>query len=292
MAQLACMFMFAFMFAFAFALRLPSGVIDTHCHLTFPEFREDIARTMSEAHAAGVSGCITISTTAPDAVMALRIARSRPDVWSTAGIHPLYSDQGPHDWKAIKACIAEPRCVGWGELGLDNHHGRPAKDVQLSVLMEHLEVIRSVDAIGAAANVGAMKPIVIHCREAFAELIPVLRESGIDASRFVFHCFTGSVDDMRMLLDFGAMVSFTGVITYKNAQSVRDAAVLAPSDRIMVETDAPFLSPEPLRAKRPCTPAMVRVTAEALAVVRGVGFETLHRQVNENTRRFFGIELG
>ncbi len=271
--------------------RLSSGVIDTHCHLTFPEFRDNVDQTMADARAAGVSGCITISTTAPDAVVALRIARSRADVWSTAGVHPLYSDQGPHDWGAIKACIADPKCVGWGELGLDNHHGRPAKDVQLRVLSDHLEVIRRVDDVPGDGGTGAGKPIVIHCREAFAELIPLLRSSGIDGRRFVFHCFTGTVDDMRMLMDFGAMVSFTGVITYKNAQSVRDAAALAPADRIMVETDSPFLSPEPMRSKRPCTPAMVRLTAEALASARGVDFETLHRQVNENTARFFGIAV-
>ncbi len=269
-------------------------MIDTHCHLTFPEFQREVPRTLGEARAAGVNGCITISTTADDALAALQIARAHESVWCTAGVHPLYSDKGPHDWGIIRACIADPKCVGWGELGLDNHYSKPPKEIQLAVLHEQLGVIKDVDrgigAVGAPSMTGgAGKPIVVHCREAFSEIVPLLKASGIAPGRFVFHCFTGSVDHMRLLLDFGAMASFTGVITYKNAENVREAARLAPADRIMVETDAPFLSPEPLRTKRPCTPAMVRLTAEALATVRGVSFEDMHRQLNENTSRFFGI---
>jgi TatD DNase family protein len=260
-------------------------VIDTHCHLTFPDLAGRIDQVMREARDAGVRGAITISTTTDDCLDALRIAESRPDVWCTAGVHPLYSDRGPHRWEHLARCIAHPRCVAWGELGLDHHYPTPPRDLQHRVLREQLEVIRRQDQLS-----GTVKPIVLHCREAFDELIPVLRDAGIDGARCVFHCFTAGPREMRLVLDFGAMVSFTGVLTYRTADAVRQAAALAPADRLMVETDAPFLSPEPRRAERPCRPAFTALTARRLAEVRSTDFDRLHEALRENTRRFFGID--
>jgi TatD DNase family protein len=258
-------------------------VIDTHCHLTFPEFRDRVGEVLDRASARDVSGCITISTTLPDAADALRIAKSHPRVWATAGVHPGYADQGPHDWAQLRVLAADPRCVAFGELGLDNHYPDPTAAVQRAVLDEQLA------AIADAWQRGTRKPLVLHCREAFADLIPVLKASALDPARMVFHCFTGSPDDMRALLDFGAMVSFTGVVTYRNAEDVRTAARLAPLDRIMVETDAPFLPPEPHRRERPCEPWMSSVTARSLAELRGESWETFHTAINANTERFFGV---
>jgi TatD DNase family protein len=133
-------------------------------------------------------------------------------------------------------------------------------------------------------------PVVLHCREAFGDLIPALKGTGLAPERFVFHCFTGGPADVRQLLDFGAMVSFTGVVTYKNAPEVREAARMAPLERIMCETDAPYLSPEPDRTQRPCEPWMSSVTARFLAGLRGESWEAFHSAINENVRRFFGVE--
>lgn len=180
-------------------------------------------------------------------------------------------------------CGADPKCVAWGELGLDNHHRDPALSVQREVLDQQLDFLRQQKAHGVE------KPLVLHCREAFADLIPVLNQSGLDPTRMVFHCFTGTAADMRALLDLGCWVSFTGVITYKNAKELREALQLAPLDRIMVETDAPFLSPEPHRAARPCEPWMVSVTARRLAELRGVAFGTFCEMLDDNTFRFFGV---
>lgn len=259
-------------------------MIDTHCHLTFPEFKNDVPRTLAEAAAAGVSGVVSISTTVTDAAAVQAVANAHDRVWFAAGVHPLYADEGPHDWARLRTIAADPKCVAWGELGLDRHYKEPAWEMQLRVLDEQLTTIES------ARKSGLDKPIVIHCREAFADLIPILKQRSLPPQKYVFHCFTGTLADMRLLLDFGACVSFTGVLTYKNAAEVREAARLAPLDRIMVETDAPFLPPEPLRSKRPCTPAMVRLTAEALAAVHGMPFEQIHAQLNANTARFFGID--
>jgi len=258
-------------------------VIDTHCHLTFPDFRGRIPAVLESAAAHGVTGAITISTTTRDCLEALEIARAHANVWCTAGVHPLYSDRTPHVWANIRRVAEDPRCVAWGELGLDNHYEKPAQGVQREVLDEQLAYI------AGCRSAGIVKPIVLHCREAFADLIPVLRATDLDPSRCVFHCFTGTPADMRMLLDFGACVSFTGVLTYKNAPDVREAAKLAPADRIMVETDAPFLSPEPHRSTRPCEPWMASVTALRLAEVRGVSPASMIEWLDANAQRFFGV---
>ncbi|MBY0309120.1 MAG: TatD family hydrolase [Phycisphaerales bacterium] len=258
-------------------------MIDTHCHLTFPEFAGKIDRTMADAAAAGVDGVITISTTIPDARAALAVARAHPRVWCTAGVHPGYSDRAPHHWAELGEVIAHPRCVAWGELGLDNHYPEPAPSVQRRVLDEQLAFIC------AARERGIDKPIVLHCREASDDLIPVLRSTGIPGERFVFHCFTGGPADMARVLELGAMASFTGVVTYPNAPEVRKAFTMMPADRYMVETDAPFLSPAPKRGVRPCVPAFARLTAEALAAHAGVPWPEFHRRINQNTRRFFGV---
>ncbi|TVQ62731.1 MAG: TatD family deoxyribonuclease [Phycisphaerales bacterium] len=262
------------------------GVIDTHCHLTFKDFRDRVGETLGAASRRGVTGAITISTTTRDCLEALEIARAHERVWCSSGVHPLHSHEGPHVWENLRTVAKAPECVAWGELGLDLHYDGPHRAVQDAVLAEQLAFIESCARSDDALDL----PIVIHCREAFEELLPVLRGAPFRGDRYVFHCFTGSAAEVRKVLDFGAFVSFTGVVTYKNAQEVAAAARLVPSDRIMVETDAPFLSPEPNRGKRPCVPAYSRDTAEFLAKARGVPWATFHEQINANTRAFFGIE--
>lgn len=274
-------------------------MIDTHCHLTFPEYAGRLREVMASAAGAGVTGAITISTTTADCLDALALAEAHENVWCSAGVHPLYSDRGPHEWANLRRAASHPKCVAWGELGLDNHYGRPPRAVQDAVLEEQLAFIETcMSAADADGSTGhgvpgrrepIDKPVVVHCREAFGDLIPVLKRSKIRPERFVFHCFTGDAADMRMLLDFGAWASFTGVVTYKNAPEVREAALLPPLDRILVETDAPFLTPEPHRKIRTNEPRFCRVTAEFLAAHRGVAWEEFHSIINDNTRRFFGI---
>lgn len=260
-------------------------LIDTHCHLTFPDFEGRVDAALADGAKAGVGGAITISTTTLDCLRALEVAKSHERVWCSAGVHPLYSDEGPHEWANVRIVALHPRCVAFGELGLDNHYPEPDKAVQLRVLEEqlhHIERWRRED--------GLDKPIILHCREAFAELIPILKRTTIPGERFVFHCFTGGPPEMRMLLDFGAFVSFTGVLTYKNAREVQEAARLVPAGRFMVETDAPFLTPDPHRGVRPNEPKYVRVVAEFLARLRGERWEEFERSVNETTRGFFGVD--
>lgn len=261
-------------------------MIDTHCHLTFPDFDGTIPETLDEARRAGVLGCITISTTTQNCLECLAIAERHSNVWCTSGVHPLYSDEGPHEWENLYKVAQSPRCVAWGELGLDNHYPEPARASQDRVLADQLAFIET-----AHSSRGINLPIVIHCREAFADLLPILRRTRLDPTRFVFHCFTGTPDEARRVLDFGAMISFTGIATYKNAADVQAAAKLTPLDRIMVETDAPYLSPDPHRGQRPCKPWMASVTARKLAELKGVAWDDFHRIINDNTERFFGTRV-
>ncbi|HED52719.1 MAG TPA: TatD family deoxyribonuclease [Phycisphaerales bacterium] len=262
-------------------------MIDTHCHLTFPDFAGRVGQELAEAARHGVMGHISISTTPVDCLAALELAKAHPQVWCSSGVHPLHSDCEPVDWAPIRRVARDPRCVAWGELGLDNHYSDPPRSIQDRVLAEQLAVIEGEVSESGEPALG--KPVVIHCREAFDDLLPVLRSCRLPADGFVFHCFTGTPDQARAVLDFGAMISFTGVVTYKNAKDVQEAAKLVPIDRIMVETDAPFLAPMPRRGERPCRSWMTSLTARFLSELRGMDWDDFHRAINDNTERFFGI---
>lgn len=259
-------------------------MIDTHCHLTFDDFAGRVDQVLADAKAAGVRGAITISTTSANCGESLSLAQSHSEVWFSAGVHPLYSDK-PVIWEDVRAAAGHPKCVAWGELGLDNHYDRPPRPVQDRVLADQLQLIQSCH------EQGLIKPIVIHCREAYDELLAILREAPFDRSRYVFHCFTGTPDEARKILDFGAWLSFTGIVTFHNARGVVEAAKLVPADRIMVETDAPFLTPEPVRKLRPNEPKHVVHVAKFIANLRGVDEIEFERQLDANAERFFGITL-
>jgi len=259
-------------------------MIDTHCHLTFDQYRDSLDDVVARARKAGVRGLITVSVTSANGAESLRLAETYDDVWCTAGVHPLYADK-PRDWDAVRAVAAHPRCVAWGELGLDNHYDKPERSLQDAVLAEQLTVIES------ARVDGLEMPIVVHCREAFDELLAVFRAAPFPPDRYVFHCFSGTPAEARKVLDFGAHISFTGIVTFKNATDVAEAAKLVPADRIMVETDAPFLTPEPLRKVWPNEPAHVVHTAKFLAELRGEDPKAFEAKLDENAQRFFAIEL-
>ncbi len=259
-------------------------MIDTHCHLTFPEFAGRVDAVLSDAARVGVHSAITIATTTSDAVRTTQLAALHPRLFATAGIHPLYSDKAC-DWDELRRAAEHPKCVAWGELGLDNHYDTPPKAIQREVLDAQLAQICNWSSQGLA------KPVVVHCRKAFDDLIPVLARTSLPPHRFVFHCFTGDESDARKVLDFGAMISFTGVLTFPGAPEVRAAAKIVPADRVMVETDSPFLAPQPVRGAWPNEPKHVVHVAAALAVARGADPHALNEQLDENAAQFFGEQL-
>jgi len=278
------------------ALRTPAGqptdalvespVIDTHCHLTFPDFAGRTEQVLAAAGKAGVTGAICIATGEHDAAEVMALAHKHARVWHSSGVHPCYTHL-PHDLAEIARCANSTKCVAWGELGLDRAHAKPDFTLQIPVLHAQLQLIAAMPH----GDLRARLPIVLHCREAFADLLPILKQSGIDGSRFVLHCFTGSPADMDQILQAGFMASFTGVCTYKNAAALREAIALCPVERMMVETDAPYLSPEPVRGMRPCEPAFVAHTARKLAELKQMPFEDFHTTINANTQRFFNLPV-
>ena len=187
-------------------------MIDTHCHLTSEQFAGRIDDVLFAAKAAGVHGVITVGTTSGDCLAAQDVATRFDNVWCTAGVHPLSANE-PREWSMIKKVAEHPRCVAWGELGLDNHYADPPGDVQRSLLEEQLAQIESSTTSGAIAA----KPIIVHCREAVNDLLAIFRAAPFDPQRYVFHCFTGGPEDATRILDFGAWISFTGVVTFSNA---------------------------------------------------------------------------
>ena len=253
-------------------------------HLTNEQLASNVPEVLAAATAAGVQGCITVAVDEADGVAAMDCASSYAHVWHSAGIHPLSADNSrQYDWRTVIETAKSPKCVAWGELGLDRHWPDPPFDAQLRLLQEHLETIRT------AQGSGIDLPVIVHCRKAVEDLLPIFADSGLPGDRFVFHCFTETPDDARKILDTGAWISLTGVVTYTNATDVADTAAFLPLDRMMVETDSPYLSPEPVRKVRPNTPAHVAYTCDFLADLRGIDRATFGEMMDANAATFFGI---
>jgi TatD DNase family protein len=256
-------------------------MIDTHCHLTFPELATRLDDVIGAAAAAGVDRMITIGTTPDDALRAAAVAEKYPGVYFAVGIHPGYSDQVPAaDRPRVMEIANHPRCVALGEMGVDYHYPDPPRALQHETFAAQLQLI---------ADAGSLKPIIVHCRKAVEDTLAIIRDSGLNPQRFVFHCVTEPPAETRKIIDFGAMLSFTGIATYKNAPEVQQSFLLVPSDRFMIETDAPFLSPEPHRKVRPNEPKFVAATARFLAQLRGLPFEEFVAITDANALRFFGV---
>lgn len=258
-------------------------MIDTHCHLTSRVFAGREREVVAAAEAAGVRSMITISVGSADAERALALASADARVFCSAGVHPLHCDE-PIDWEVLRRVGTHPRCVAWGELGLDRHYPTPTFAAQRAVLEAQLGRLAAWTAEGLA------KPIVVHSRKAVADLLPILAASGLPRERLVFHCFTEGPDAARAVLDFGASISFTGVVTFRNAPEVAEAAALVPLDRLMIETDSPYLTPEPHRTVRPNEPRLVGLVAARLAELRRIDPVEMERILDANAVRFFGLD--
>ncbi|MCZ6834748.1 MAG: TatD family hydrolase [Planctomycetota bacterium] len=258
-------------------------MIDTHCHLTSKALKDHVGSILDAARAQGVWGAITVACDVEDAEASLALAKQHENLWCSAGVHPLYADS-PCDWERIRKVGEDPKCVAWGELGLDNHYDEPARPIQDTVLTDQLSFLE-----GCASD-GLTKPIIVHSRQSIDELLDVFKASSLDPTRYVFHCFTGGPDEARRILDFGAWISFTGAVTFKNGQSIAEAAKLVPSDRIMVETDSPYMTPEPHRKIRPNEPRYVVHVAAFLAALRGIDAAAFEKQLDSNARRFFRLD--
>jgi len=252
-------------------------LIDSHCHLDFEVLANDRAGVLARAAEAGVSGMVAISTFVDKFVGIAAIAEAHDNVWCSVGTHPHNADQELHIQTAdLVRLAAHPKCVAIGEAGLDYFYDNAPREAQAEGFRRH---------IGASRETGL--PLVIHTRAADEDTIAILEgETEKGAFPFVLHCFSSGAELARRGLALGGFVSFSGILTFKNAEEIREVAAFVPADRILVETDAPYLAPVPHRGQSN-EPAFVRHTAERLAEVRGVSFETIAEQTTHNFARLF-----
>ncbi|MEX2212652.1 MAG: TatD family hydrolase [Phycisphaeraceae bacterium] len=265
-------------------------MFDTHCHLTYDGLYNRIDDVLRGAAEAGVHRMISVGTSPDDAKKAAALAEKYEQVYATVGLHPHYCEKWPDEAvvaDSIRTLAAHPRVVAIGEMGLDRHYPEPPIELQKRYFEMQLGVVKKLDR---NAKPQAAKPIIIHNREATDETLAIIRASGIAGDRFVFHCFTGTGEELDKILDLGAMVSFTGIATFGSATEIAACAARMPVDRIMIETDSPYLTPEPYRKVRPNEPKYVAMVATFLAAKRKVAEEAFIAQVDANARRVFGIE--
>ncbi|MEX0886468.1 MAG: TatD family hydrolase [Phycisphaeraceae bacterium] len=258
-------------------------MIDTHCHLTFPQLHRQLDDVLARAAARGVDEMICVGTNGGDAVAAAALAERYAHIHATAGLHPLYvTPETDLDaaGELLRWAAARREVVAFGEMGLDYHYDEPARELQHAAFARQLEVIAAMDSA---------RPIIIHNRKATDDVLAMIAEAGLAGERFVFHCFTGDRAEVERVLAAGAMVSFTGIVTFPNARDVAEASDAVPIERLMVETDSPFLTPEPNRKVRPNEPAYVVDVARFLADRRGMAFEAFVEAVDANARRFFSL---
>ena len=259
---------------------------DTHAHLDFPQLQADFAGVLERAVAAGVTRIITIGTTAVGSRHSLDLAERHASIFAVAGVHPNNAAEEPAGYiETMRELARNPRIVGLGEMGLDYHYlpstrgGSQEDDVTEKRVQA--EVFRAQLDLAADLNF----PVVIHERDSWEDTVAILREY-VGRVRAVFHCFGKSPAHAEEILALGHLVSFTGIVTFKNAEAVQETARVIPADRYMVETDCPYLAPIPHRGKT-CEPAFVRHTAEFVAQLRGISLEQLAAETENTAAAFF-----
>jgi len=252
-------------------------LIDSHCHLDFPDFAGELDAVVERARGAGVERMVTIGTKLEKAARAAEIAERYDSVYFTVGTHPHEAaGEAAADFAAMRRFAAHPKCVGIGEAGLDYHYNYAPPDVAKRVFRGQIALARELGL-----------PLVIHTRDAEDDTAAILKdEMGQGRFAALLHCFTSSRALAETALELGLMISFSGVVTFKKSEDLRDIARDVPLDRILVETDAPYLAPVPHRGKRN-EPAFVAATARAVAEAKGVAFEALADATCANTLRLF-----
>lgn len=251
--------------------------VDSHCHLNYKGLVEDQAAVLARARAAGVSAMLNISTREREWADIIDLAEREPDVWASVGIHPHEADAHPDiDAARLIAAAAHPRVIGIGESGLDFYYDHSDRDQQRTSFRSHIWAARETQL-----------PLIVHTRDAEDDTAAILAEE-MEEGAFpaLIHCFTASGAFADAMLDLGLSISISGIVTFKNARDLQETAARIPSDRLLIETDSPFLAPVPHRG-RSCEPAFVADTARFLADLRGESVEELAENSRANFFRLF-----
>ena len=257
-------------------------LIDSHVHLDDPRYDSDRDQIFNRARDAGVEAFVTIGCDLATSRAAVALADQHPNVYATVGVHPHEVKHIEDGWyEELKQLAAHPKVVGYGEIGLDFHYDHSPRDTQRQRFREQITLARELQL-----------PIVIHTREAQDDTMTILKEEGASHVGGVFHCFSGDTWLAKDALDIGFNLSFSGILTFQNATMLRDIVQTVPDDRLMIETDAPYLTPVPFRGKRNES-AYVKCVAEKIAELKGGGsptaFERIAHMTTENTKRLFKI---
>jgi TatD DNase family protein len=281
-------------------------LIETHAHLDYPDFAPDFDDVLRRATEAGVTRIITIGTSVDSSRRAVDLAEKHPNVFAVVGVHPTYVNEAEEDVVTpLRELAKNPRVVAIGEIGLDYHYlpsieAAKRKDVQVFNALQSA----TEEQLEATIEDGAYKSkqaelfeelldlavelrlnVVIHQRDAWDDTLEILRDYGRQVSG-VFHCFGGTFEQANEVLGHGHLVSFTGIVTFKNGKQVREVAAKVPIDSFMVETDCPYLAPVPYRGKR-CEPAYTRLVAEEIARARNIGIDEVARATSATAEAFF-----
>jgi TatD DNase family protein len=260
---------------------------DTHAHLDYPDYASDLPEVIACAQAAGIAKIISIGTSLDSSERAIRLAEKFPSVYAAVGWHPTEADKAPNDLRpALREFARHPKVVAIGETGLDYHHLPREKPEftatdDLRYKEKQAEIFRQQMEIAAEFGLNC----VIHQRNSFDDTIAQMKPF-IGKTRGVFHCFGESVERMKKVFEIGSLVSFTGIVTFKNAQKVRDCVAAAPLDKFMLETDCPYLAPVPFRGKR-CEPAYVKEISETVAQTKLCSLEELSAATCQTAKEFF-----
>jgi TatD DNase family protein len=286
---------------------LNSQLIETHAHLDYPDFAADFDDVLRRANEAGVTRIITIGTSLASSRRAIELAEKHPSIFAVIGVHPTCAEETDEDVASpLRELAKSPRVVAIGETGLDYHRlpsAEVAKEKQVQVFSQALQTETS-EELEAQIHDGAYKSkqaslfeqqldlavelglnVVIHQRDAWNDTLEIMQPySG--KLRGVFHCFGGTLEQANEVLDLGHLVSFTGIVTFKNGASVREVAAQLPLFKFMVETDCPYLAPVPFRGKR-CEPAHTRIVAETIAAARGISLQDVAELTTKTAEEFF-----
>ncbi|MRX72943.1 YchF/TatD family DNA exonuclease [Bacillus lacus] len=253
-------------------------LFDTHAHLNAIQYKEDIAEVIDRALQEGVETIVVVGFDHETIEKAIQLADEYEFIYAAVGWHPVDAiDMTEEDLNWIRELAAHPKVVAIGEMGLDYHWDKSPKDVQAEVFRKQIALAKEVKL-----------PIIIHNRDATGDVVQILKEEGAEEVGGIMHCFTGSLEVAQECIEMNFYISFGGPVTFKNAKKPKEVAAEIPIEKLLIETDCPYLTPHPYRGKRN-EPGYVKFVAEEIAELRGVSFEEIAKQTSDNARKLFGI---
>ena len=253
-------------------------LFDTHVHLNAEQYNNDLQEVIDRAQAEGVSLMTVVGFDRPTITKALELCETYDFIYASVGWHPVDAiDMTPEDLEWLRELSVHPKVVALGEMGLDYYWDKSPKEIQKEVFRKQSRLAKEVNL-----------PIVIHNREATADIVAILKEEGAEEVGGIMHCYSGSVEIAMECIDMNFYISLGGPVTFKNAKKPKEVAEVVPLDRLLIETDAPYLTPHPYRGKRN-EPAYVKLVAEQIAALRGISFEEIANATTENAKKLFDI---